>query len=103
MVNLLTQRISREWSKLRALDYTDRIYLDDERLIYTKFNQVKPMILRAIQDHTPKAIEDWLGDVAIYFGEQDDIKNRNIWLDLYECFMLLTENNLLQIHNGQLK
>jgi hypothetical protein len=103
MVNLLTQKISREWSKLRTLDYADRIYLDDERLIYTKFNQIKPMIIRAVPDHTPKAIEDWLGDIAIYFGEQDDIKNRNIWLDLYECFMLLTENNLLQLHNGQLK
>jgi hypothetical protein len=103
MVNLLTQKISKEWSKLRALDYTDRIYLDDKRLIYMKFNQVKPMILRALQNHTPKAIEDWLGDIAIYFGKQDDIKNRNIWLDLYECYMLLQENKLLPIHNGQLK
>lgn len=97
MVNLLTRKISKEWSRMRALDYTDRIYFDNERLILTKFNQVKPMILQVVEDHSPNYIESWLGDQAIYHGEQNDIKNRNIWLDLYECFKLLKENNLVSL------
>jgi hypothetical protein len=103
MVNLLTQKISREWSRLRALDYTDHVHLDNERLILTKFNQVKPMILRAVEDYSLVFIRDWISDIAIYYGKNDDIKNRNIWVDLYECFKLLQETELLSVHNGELK
>jgi hypothetical protein len=103
MIPLLTMKISREWSRLRALDFTDRIYFDDERLILTKFNQVKPMILRSVDDHSPQAVRSWIGDLALSYGRRDDIKNRNIWLDLHECFDYLQECNLLPIQNEQLK
>lgn len=103
MINLLTLKISREWSKLRALDYTDHIHFDNERLILTKFNQVKPMILQVVQDHSFQTIKKWMSDHALRYGRQNDIKNRNIWLDLYECFLFLQECELLPIHNGQLK
>lgn len=103
MVNLLTQKISREWSKLRALDYTDHVHLDDERLIYMKFNQVKPMILKAVDDPSIESIKSWIRSFAISYGEKDDIRNRNIWVDLYECFNFLLDNKLLPIHNDQLK
>jgi hypothetical protein len=103
MINLLTKKISKQWSKLRALDYTDHVNLDNERLILTKFNQVKPLILRAVEDCSPVSIRSWITDIAIYYGKNDDIKNRNIWVDLHECFKLLQEHELLQIHNGELK
>lgn len=102
-MNLLTQKISREWSKLRALDYTDHIHFDNERLILSKFNQVKPMILRAVDDRSFQAIQNWMGEHALSYGRQNDIKNRNIWLDLYECFGFLQECELLPIHEGELK
>jgi hypothetical protein len=103
MIPLLTMKLSREWSKLRALDFTDRIYFDDERLILTKFNQVKPMILQSVDDHSIETIKSWIRSFAISYGEKDDIKNRNIWVDLYECFNFLLDSRLLHIHNDQLK
>jgi hypothetical protein len=103
MVNLLTRKISREWSKLRALDYTDYVHLDNERLILTKFNQVKPMILQVVDDPSIESIKSWIRSFAISYGEKNDIRNRNIWVDLYECFNLLLDSRLLHVHNDQLK
>jgi hypothetical protein len=96
MVSFLDQKIEREWRKLRAIDFAHAIYFDDAHLILSKFNKIKDLIIQVIQGRSVKAIKTWLRDHALYYGEQGDIKRRNVWLDLRECFDYLEEQQLLQ-------
>jgi hypothetical protein len=103
MVSFLDQKIEREWRKLRGIDFANAIYFDDAHLILAKFNKIRDLVIQAIQGRSVKAIKAWMRDRALYYGEQGDIKKRNVWLDMRECFDYLEKEQLLPIHNGELK
>jgi hypothetical protein len=96
------QAIAKQWNQLRQVDKAKYIVLDDPNSILHMFNEMKPLLLEGFQtDHpneelTPQALRNWIGDVALAFGNTSDKLNRNIWLDLKECLLFLFDNFEIQ-------
>lgn len=100
--NRTKQQIAREWERKRNVNKIGYIDLEDEKEILSHYEEVKPILFKGfIEDFpddpmTPRNMKIWMGQNAIAFGNMGDIFNRNIWIDLKECFMLLWEENMLE-------
>mgnify|MGYP007126158340 CR=1 FL=1 len=103
------QTIMRYWNVQRNVEHATEIDLSDETHILTIFKRIKPILLETFYkefENEPKTaymFKLWLGQKAIAFGNMNDIVSRNIWIDLRECFILLWENNLIDIDDKRLK
>ncbi len=94
----IKQEIATQWNKLRKVDQAKWIVLDDPDSILQSFNEMKPLLLKGFhtdypnEDLTPQELRNWIGDVALAFGNTSDKLSRNIWLDLKECLLLLFDH-----------
>jgi hypothetical protein len=96
------QEIARKWDEKRRFNEVGNIHLEDNERIYLFFNEIKSLLFDGFREDfpeesmTPRMMKIWLGQNVIAYGNMKDIKSRNIWIDLYECFMLLRQTDRLE-------
>jgi hypothetical protein len=104
--NRTKQKVAQKWEAMRKVNQVGYIDLEDESSIFACYQDVKSLLFLGFREdfpeekRTPREMKIWLAQNAIAYGNMGDKWTRNIWVDLYECFMLLWELNKLPVEEG---
>lgn len=100
------QKIAWKWESMRQVNQIRYIDLEDEQSIYACYQEIKPLLFVGFredfpeEERNPREMKIWIAQNAIAYGNMRDKWTRNIWTDLYECFMLLWKLDMLPMRNG---
>lgn len=108
-LNLTKKKITKLWrkekKKVLCQLYKDDVHDDELFLPYAVrlFEKMKPLLLHGFAEEYPtqaptvKRLESWIQDCAISANLTDQVRERNVWTDIWKLYTMLVEEKLITV------